>query len=315
MTQKIIIDTDIGCDCDDAGALAVAHALQYQGKCNLIAMSHCTSRVDGCSTIEAINRYYGASDIPIGIYRPDGFLDEADRVCYSRYIQTHFENHFHEKAVCPDANQVLRKALAEAEPGNVSLVGIGPMVNLSALLNSQGDQISPLSGRELIKEKQCPLICMAACFEKELYSYLEEDAEWNVKQAIPEAQNVFENWPTQVFVVPFETGYDIITGMSLEQTTEQNPVLISYQQFGVTGRSSWDPCCVHFAVTRSSEFWEVSETGTVTILDNGESVFHPCSSGPHRIVWPKNKAAITESLEGLMGWMPQNLFIVSKSMV
>ena len=76
---KIIIDTDIGCDCDDAGALAVAHCLEKNGYCNLISMTHCTSRVDGCCAIDIINRYYGREDIPVGILQTDGFLDNPDR--------------------------------------------------------------------------------------------------------------------------------------------------------------------------------------------------------------------------------------------
>src|SRR5690606_19727593 len=36
--MKIIFDTDMSSDCDDAGALAVAHYLVDQGACEIIAM-------------------------------------------------------------------------------------------------------------------------------------------------------------------------------------------------------------------------------------------------------------------------------------
>lgn len=58
-----------------------------------------------------------------------------------------------------------------------------------------------------------PVILHAACFDKALYPYLEECAEWNVKQAVPEAHHVFAAWPTEVYVIPFETGYDILTAV------------------------------------------------------------------------------------------------------
>lgn len=41
---KIIIDTDIGSDCDDAGALALAHNLANEGKCQILAVTNCLSR-------------------------------------------------------------------------------------------------------------------------------------------------------------------------------------------------------------------------------------------------------------------------------
>ena len=315
MMQQIIIDTDIGCDCDDAGALAVAHALQHQGKCVLGAMTHCTSRIDGYSTIEVINRYYGCPDIPIGIYRPDGFLDEPDRKCYSRYIQQHYGNRFQKKADCPDAIAVLRKAIAESEKGRVSVVGIGPMMNLAGLLDSPGDAISPLTGSDLIREKECPLFCMAACFDQALYPYLDQCAEWNVKQAVPEASHVFETWPTEVFVIPFETGYDILTGGSLLESPVNNPVRVSYEQYGEIMRSSWDPCTVHFAVTRSTEYWKTSEPGFVTILENGISLFKPNPDGRHRLVYVRDKGAAASCLEQLIGWIPQQVLQPSKIVV
>ena len=38
---KIIFDTDIGWDCDDAGALAMLHRLCDKGEAELLAVTHC----------------------------------------------------------------------------------------------------------------------------------------------------------------------------------------------------------------------------------------------------------------------------------
>lgn len=304
MVKEIIIDTDIGCDSDDAGALAVAYALQYQGKCRINAITHCTSRLDGCNTIDAISRYYGVYDIPIGIYKPNGFLDKDDIPYYTRFVQQHFEHKFQLKSECPDAVKVLRQALVDSNEGNVSLVGIGPSVNLSNLLDSQPDEISELTGRELIAKKQCSLIVMAGCFEKSLYHCLANNAEWNVNQAISEAQNVFDNWPCQVFVVPFESGYDIITGKSLQETGELNPVWVSYREFGHIGRNSWDPCAVLFSIEENLSVWDISPIGKVSISDEGISSFVESNCGNHRIVHIKDKPQTTATLESLMGRKP-----------
>ena len=36
----ILLDTDIGCDCDDAGAMAVLHALADMGETEILAVTH-----------------------------------------------------------------------------------------------------------------------------------------------------------------------------------------------------------------------------------------------------------------------------------
>ena len=38
---KIIFDTDIGWDCDDAGTLAMLHRLCDKGEAELLAVTHC----------------------------------------------------------------------------------------------------------------------------------------------------------------------------------------------------------------------------------------------------------------------------------
>ena len=63
---KIILDTDMGPDCDDAGALALLHKLEKLGEAEILAVMHCTSSIWGPGCIDAINTYYKRPDIPIG---------------------------------------------------------------------------------------------------------------------------------------------------------------------------------------------------------------------------------------------------------
>ena len=56
--RKIILDTDMGPDCDDAGALAVLHALADRGKASILGVMYCTSIPTGPACIDAINRFY-----------------------------------------------------------------------------------------------------------------------------------------------------------------------------------------------------------------------------------------------------------------
>ena len=69
---KIVFDTDIGGDCDDAGALAMLHRLCDLEEAQLVAVtaSYASPFVAGC--IDAVNTYFGRK-VPVG-------------VCYDRTI-------------------------------------------------------------------------------------------------------------------------------------------------------------------------------------------------------------------------------------
>ena len=47
---KLIIDTDMSTDCDDVGALCIAHALEQRGEAELLAVVHDTGVATGVGT-------------------------------------------------------------------------------------------------------------------------------------------------------------------------------------------------------------------------------------------------------------------------
>ena len=71
--KRIFVDTDLGSDCDDGGALALLHALAGLGLCDIIGITYCISCESGPAAIDAINRYYGRQDIPIGSLQMGGY--------------------------------------------------------------------------------------------------------------------------------------------------------------------------------------------------------------------------------------------------
>jgi inosine-uridine nucleoside N-ribohydrolase len=54
---KIILDTDIGPDCDDAGAIAVLHTLATQGAAEILGIAHCTSNMEPSTFIPVTPNY------------------------------------------------------------------------------------------------------------------------------------------------------------------------------------------------------------------------------------------------------------------
>ena len=75
----MIFDTDIGSDCDDAGALAVLHALADAGEIRILGVIFSSGKNRyGVGTCDAINTYYGRGDLPLGQYQGSDVGDPRD---------------------------------------------------------------------------------------------------------------------------------------------------------------------------------------------------------------------------------------------
>ena len=66
---KLIFDTDIGNDVDDALAVGVIHALQSRGECELLAVTITKDEKLCAPFVDALNTFYGRGEIPIGVVR------------------------------------------------------------------------------------------------------------------------------------------------------------------------------------------------------------------------------------------------------
>ena len=81
--QRLIIDTDMSSDCDDVGAVCIAHALMDRGEAELVAVVHNTGLDTGAGAIAAINQYYGRPMLPIGAYVWPSPVTPCTAHCYA----------------------------------------------------------------------------------------------------------------------------------------------------------------------------------------------------------------------------------------
>jgi hypothetical protein len=103
--KLILLDTDIGPDCDDAGALAVFNKLADFGEAKAVGMACCTLYPEGACCIDAINRFYGRNSIPIVTLKGAGIGGDENHRKYTPYIAEHFSNRFR-NTPAPDAVEV-----------------------------------------------------------------------------------------------------------------------------------------------------------------------------------------------------------------
>ena len=289
--EKLIIDTDIGNDCDDMGALALCHALCKKGEAELLAVTACLSTPCAAGCIHAVNRYY-PNVVPIGenFNREEKRLQYDEGGCaYDKIIFERFNKGY--KTNREESLSVLRKTLSEAQNNSVTLVGIGYLTNFARLLESKPDEISSLSGKELISKKIKKTVIMAGNFS-------EKKPEFNIENDIESAKTVFENWQGEVIVSPFEIGNKIRTLKSIYKNTE-NPVGLSnsvYPWAKEKGRESWDLTAVLYAICEDLELWNLSQYGKISVSDDGVTSFEENKNGKHRYLISKNNEKEIEEI-------------------
>lgn len=305
----LILDTDIGSDCDDAGAMAVLHALADLGEVDILALTHATGLPAGPGSIAVIDAYYGRPDIPIGACRDAGFLSDAGMDQYATRLIDAYADRYgvvcRTRAQAEDAVALLRRTLTQEEDGSVTVVAIGQLRNLRHLLESGPDAISPLDGTALVAKKVRELCLMGGYFPRagqviHIGGKVHE-AEYNIETDIPSAQAVLDLWPTPVTLCGFELGFEVRTGGPLVATGDtSNPVLSAYARMPGGLRESWDPLTVLYAVRGESAGFR-RETGRVSVDDRGVTTLAPDPAGPHaRLVETVSWAALQQTLDALL---------------
>ncbi|MQA81377.1 MAG: nucleoside hydrolase [Streptosporangiales bacterium] len=265
---RLIIDTDIFSDVDDAGALAVAHALADAGQVKLLAVMVDTPSRWGAPAVDAVNTYYGRGDIPVGTLKPvDNSTFEKD---YAQVLAKRFPNSLRDGARAPDAVRLYRQVLARQPDHSVTIASVGFLTNLAGLLDSGPDRYSRLSGKALVAEKVKELVVMGGTFP--------EGREWNFFNDVAATKKVVDEWPTEQVYSGFEVGVSIMTGARLDQVSRKNPVRRGYEIYVGPGndRESWDLTAVYYAIRGGDElFTESTEPGSVAVHADGSNAWVP----------------------------------------
>ncbi len=319
MATKIIFDTDIGCDCDDAAALALALELMNAGECELLAVTHCTMNESAAGCIEAILEYYGHPEIPVGTFRDgDGIRPSEWHDVYASDVALRWDTRYKRGASYENTVKLMRRILAQTQ-GKMTLVATGSFASLERLLKSGPDEHSDLSGLALVEQKVERTVCMAgrfkeACLEPEAPGAdCAPVAEWNVKCDIPAAQAVCDHWPSELIFCGYEIGLKMITCGGLQlKGAKDNPVRLCCESWsgkdggGAVGRESWDGATMLYAIRPDAGYWDLYPYGRIRIDDEGRSLWQEEAGGRHsflleRTPYKKVEGLINEILERDIG--------------
>lgn len=270
-----LLDTDAGGDCDDMMAMAYLIHAQRHGNIRIRAITNGNDCPGSPDLIRTLFEHLGEPVPALG--GPVGNARNCDGYCSA--VLNHFGSDIREY---PDAVSVLRRALADSK--NAVLCAIGPFNNIAALLESAPDDISPLDGVSLVRERCAKLVVMAGGFVKG------EDGrnipEWNALADAPATQTMVRLCPVPIVFLPFETGLDMLTGGPImKKFGESTPLSFSYVNYADTceigGRHSWDPAAALYAVEGLRSWFVESPRGTVSVDSEGRTEFHEDADGLH----------------------------------
>jgi inosine-uridine nucleoside N-ribohydrolase len=189
---NIIVDTDMGGDCDDVGALFILHGAVERGEAKILATMGCVSADAIAPCLDAINTWFGRPEIPVGTLKDAGFLAGPS---YTTEIARRFPHKYASGKDYPDAVTLYRQVLAKQPDYSVVVVAIGPLRNLANLLKSTPDDASRLNGQDLVARKVKFLHVMGGKYPP---FASKKEGEWNFVQDPASAAFVCSNWPTPV---------------------------------------------------------------------------------------------------------------------
>ena len=168
----ILLDTDIGTDIDDAFALALilnSPELDLVGVTTVSGDTRARARLAAKLLSEA-----GRTDVPVAAGEP-GPPQPID--------QTRWANDFAGPPLTSGGAVALMKRIFNQRPGEITLVAIGELTNVAALLKSD-----PSVGKKIHR-----LVLMGGAIAHGYGDDLRPVAEWNIKSNPAAAQGVFSS--------------------------------------------------------------------------------------------------------------------------
>ncbi len=235
--EKVVIDTDIGDDIDDAFAVALAlrsPELQILGISTTFGDTTLRARV-----LDRLLGEVGRDDIPVAVGSPTQTVNSftqrpfAERGAFAR-------------ASHPDATEFILDEIRRY-PNEITLIAIGPLVNVGALIDKD-----PETFRKLRR-----VVLMGGSIERSYgdLGYAKPrgpEPEWNIKNDIPSARKLFASG-VPIFMMPLDS-----TQLKLDEVKREflfragtpltDALTILYHQWGGETPTMFDPLAVAYSI-------------------------------------------------------------------
>ena len=233
--QKIIIDTDIGDDIDDAFAVALAlksPELQILGISTTFGDTEARAKIVDCMLGEA-----GRTDIPVLAGSPTHTTNPMSQRRYGE--GGHFAKSSHPNAVDFILDQIRRY------PNQITLIAIGPLMNVGALIEKDPQTFLKLKRVVMMGGSiYCGYSEIGVCPGPA------PSPEWNIINDIPAAQKLFLSG-VPLYVMPLDSTqlkFDEVKRAYLfrQATPLTDALTLLYHEWGQQTPTLFDPMTVSF---------------------------------------------------------------------
>ena len=235
--EKVIIDTDIGDDIDDAFAVALAlrsPELQILGITTAFGDTETRARL-----LDRLLGEAGREDIPVAVGIPTQTTSVFTQRKYAE--RGRFARPSHPKATDFIVEQIRRY------PGQITLVAIGPLVNVGALIDKDPDSFHKLRR----------VVMMGGSIERAYgdLGYFKPhgpEPEWNIKNDVPSAQKLFASG-VPIYMMPLDS-----TQLKLDEVKREmlfqagtpltDALTLLYHEWGQPTPTLYDPMTITYIV-------------------------------------------------------------------
>jgi purine nucleosidase len=266
VTEKILLDTDIGSDIDDAVCLAY---LLAQPRCELLGVTTVTGEaVKRAMLASALCRVAGV-DVPIrpgaettlaGAPSPQALAHQADRLT----------GWPHEREFPREEAADFLASTIRAHPGEVTLLTIGPLTNAALLFDRHPDAAGLLKA----------LVLMGGRYTTE------GKAEWNVRCDPEAAARVFAAPVPRLRAVGLDVTRQVYLAADAFSARCTAPLLRPVRDFAAVWFAERDGIYFHDPLAAVTVFDDEVcgfTRGEVTVDAGGATAWRPRPDGPHEV--------------------------------
>lgn len=254
----VIFDANPGVSADDAGALAVLHALADLGEARILAVGSSVPSRAAAASLDILGTWYARGGPPVGAWKGG---KPVGGTAWDSVLAAAFPHDVPAWEKVASAAGEYRGALAGQPDSSVVLVVTGPLHNVWTLLRADRD----LAAR---KVKELVIVGGAYPSGKE-FNFSSGSARDTLPNLTAEVAGA---WPGPVTYLGSEAGAGLLAGGCLEAAPADSPVRKAYEATLAdpgAGAVAIDLAAVHYAVRGAGTRWtrvqgrnEVAEDGS-----------------------------------------------------
>jgi hypothetical protein len=278
--RRVIIDTDMETDCDDAGALRIAAWAERMGYIDIVAMnmSNKTAGLSLAAGVDAIMTFEGRPNLALGVNQSS--LVVAGGSPFNSEIIQYPHTVYDDDDLVEDSVSVYRRAVQSAidDGVKIDIITIGTLRALAAFMKSLPSD-GYASGLDMIEQGVNQVFSMGGDYPS--------GAEFNFN-ANPQTglatQYVLSTLENKITFIGAAVGNEVRTGGNLKDIYPELGVDIIrdayYYHGSADGRRSWDPMTMYLAtINNPSQVGQSLTQGSNSASSTGANTFTESNTG------------------------------------